>query len=280
MKNFFLFSNLVKDPGSVLTGKLMAYIEEKGGSSALYATDRISNLSEDIPVPKGTECILVLGGDGTFIEAVGALIHHELPFMGINLGNLGYLTECDSENMFRAIDRLMAEDYTIGNRMMLDGGVKREGERIHRSFSLNDVVISRSGDLQVIHFNLLVNGEYLNTYTADGIIISTPTGSTAYNLSAGGPILFPDGDLMVVTPICPHTLNTRSMVLPADVTVEIELLDREISAKPVVAFDGGDVCELKPGDKVAIAKSELGCRLIKLNKVSFIETLRAKMRSI
>ena len=221
MKNFFLFSNLVKDPGSVLSGELKAYIEEHGGRCSVYCTDRLSGLSERmITIPENTECIMVLGGDGTFIEAVGALVHHDTPFIGINLGNLGYLTECDSENMFRAADRLLEDDYNIGNRMMLDGGVKREGERIHRSFSLNDVVISRSGDLQVIHFNLLVNGEYLNTYTADGIIISTPTGSTAYNLSAGGPILFPDGDLMVVTPICPHTLNTRSMVLPADVTVE------------------------------------------------------------
>lgn len=281
MKNFFLFSNLVKDPGNVITGKLKAYIEEHGGSCGLFSTDRLSNLSERcIEIPPETECIMVLGGDGTFIEAVGALACYELPFVGINLGNLGYLTECDSQNMFRAVDRLMEGSVNIGNRMMIDGAVMRDGERIHRSFSLNDVVISRSGDLRVIHFNLLVNGVYLNNYTADGIIISTPTGSTAYNLSAGGPILFPEGDLMVVTPICPHTLSTRSMVLPADVTVEIELLDEDEIAKPVVVFDGGDVCRLHSGDKVVIARSELPCKLIKLNNVTFIETLRAKMRSI
>ena len=172
-----------------------------------------------------------------------------------------------------------ADEFQIEKRMMLDGTVFREKEKVEKDIALNDIVISRSGSLRVIDFKVYVNGEFLNLYSADGIIISTPTGSTAYNLSAGGPIVSPVASLIVVTPICPHTLNTRSMILSADDIITIEMCPDRNGKEEVrlVSFDGDNSMKVFVKDKIEIKKSEQYTEIIQLNKISFLEVLRRKM---
>ncbi|MDE6829039.1 MAG: NAD(+)/NADH kinase, partial [Lachnospiraceae bacterium] len=166
--------------------------------------------------------------------------------------------------------------FVLEKRMMLKGFF-RDGKA---DVSLNDIVVSRKGELHIIHFRLYVNGELLNDYEADGVVLSTPTGSTAYNLSAGGPIVEPTASLIVVTPICSHALNSRSIVLSSEDEIEIEIgLGRNGSREEVyVTFDGADTVTLRTGDRVTVKKSEASTIFMKLSKVSFLETLRRKMK--
>ena len=180
-----------------------------------------TNASE---IPAETECILVLGGDGTLIEAARDTIELDIPLLGINLGALGFLAEVEKANIEHALGLLIQDEYQIENRMMLNGQIYRGAECIESSHALNDIVITRSGSLQIIHFHIYVNGQFLKGYDADGVIVSTPTGSTGYSMSAGGPIVEPKAKLIVVTPICPHTLSTRSIVFSAEDEIVIEMI--------------------------------------------------------
>ena len=174
------------------------------------------------------------------------------------------------------IRRLETGDAALERRMMLKG-IFEDGRT---DVSLNDIVVSRKGELHIIHFRLYVNGELLNDYEADGVVLSTPTGSTAYNLSAGGPIVEPTAELIVVTPICSHALNSRSIILSSEDEIVIEIgPGRNGSREEVyVAFDGADTVSLKTGDKVMVRRSDASTTMIKLSKVSFLETLRGKMK--
>lgn len=290
MNNFFIVTNHMKDREGTVTRQVMSYLTEHGAVCASYFRPEMSMqnhqhanvvLKDSMSIPGNTECIIVLGGDGTLIQAVGALAQRNVPFIGINLGHLGYLTEADSESISAALDALLEDRFQIESRMMVNGEIIRENQVIQEHYALNDVVLSRWGRMQVIHYNLSVNGTYLNTYTADGMIISTPTGSTAYNLSAGGPICFPEADLFVATPICAHTMNTRSLVLPPDVSIELEILDEPGEGlNPVVSFDGGYSVSLQKNDIISVRSSGMRCRLIRLNHRTFLDTLRSKMKSL
>lgn len=178
--------------------------EKKEGQSYSY--------TDPERIPEGTECIIVLGGDGTLLQAARDVVDLEIPLFGINMGTLGYLAEIDQYSIYPAMDRLMSDRFTIEKRMMLFGTLIHEGQAAGSDIALNDIVISREGSLRVVRFNNYVNDTYLNTYKADGIIISTPTGSTGYSLSAGGPIISPAASMILMTPLAPHTLNTRSIV--------------------------------------------------------------------
>ena len=199
-----------------------------------------------------------------------------MPILGINMGTLGYLTEVEVGNIEEAIGQIVSNDYTFEDRMMLEG-IFEDGSK---DVSLNDIVISRKGELRVIHFRLYVNGELLNSYEADGIIISTPTGSTAYNLSAGGPIVEPTASLIVITPICSHALNTSSVVLSADDVIEVEICEGRYGRQEQVSlcFDGAEQTTLVTGERVCIRRAEQSARLIKLSRESFMKTMRRKMK--
>ena len=174
-------------------------------------------------VPDDTQCIIVLGGDGTLLQAARDVVHKEIPLLGINLGNLGFLAEVNQTSLYSALDQLMADDYEVEERMMLEGRVYRGRKLIGQDIALNDIVIGRDGHLRVVRFKNYVNDVYLNSYNADGIIISTPTGSTGYSLSAGGPIVSPNAAMTIMTPIAPHTLNTRSIIFPAQDVITVEI---------------------------------------------------------
>lgn len=191
------------------------------------------NYANPANVPSKTDCIIVLGGDGTLIQAARDLCTLDIPVFGVNLGNLGYLTEIDREQIFPALQLLLDDKVFIDNRILIEGKVIRNNEEIYSGLALNDIVLNRVGPLQVINFDLYVNEEFLISYPADGLIVATPTGSTAYNLSAGGPIVKPENDIMVVTPVCPHTLNKSSIILDGSDILEIVLSRTKTEEKNV-----------------------------------------------
>ena len=273
MERFFVVTNEGKDKDGRVTGHVKALLEKKG-KICILCEDEWKEMTVD-SMPKDIDCALVIGGDGTLI-GVARLLEKEVPILGINMGTLGYLTEVEVDRIEESLDQILSGHYMIEDRMMLDGVFEDGTENV----ALNDIVLSRKGNLRIIHFNVYVNGTLLNSYEADGIVISTPTGSTAYNLSAGGPIVEPTASLMVITPICSHALNASSIVLSAEDEVQIEIGEgrRGTDEEVYISFDGTDPREIATGQTVTIRRSAMITKLMKLSKVSFLEILRRKMK--
>ena len=186
MKKFYLITNEVKDPQGIITKKIVEYVERHGASAVCIENDKQAFLygsEEEI------DCALVLGGDGTMLRAARNMMDSDIPLLGINLGTLGYLAEVESAHVEEALDKLLQNQFIRENRMMLSGRVENQ-DGTEEDYALNDIVISRCGSLQILTFHIYVNGQFLNAYCADGMIVATPTGSTAYNLSAGGPLVW------------------------------------------------------------------------------------------
>ena len=284
MDRFVIITNSVKDKNQTVTNRIADYLashkkkcvileaEEKKDEQLYYHTDAAR-------IPDDTQCVIVLGGDGTLLQAARDVVDKEIPLFGINLGTLGYLAEIDQHSIYPALDRLMSDRFSIERRMMLAGRVMRDGKELASNIALNDIVISREGVLRVVRFNNYVNDTYLNTYKADGIIVSTPTGSTGYSLSAGGPIISPGASLILMTPLAPHTLNTRSIVFPAEDMISVEIGEGRDGGieQGVASFDGAARVPMITGDRIIISKSKKDTRIIKINNISFLETLREKM---
>ena len=283
MKHFYLIVNREKknaERGAVLVSE---YLTARG-CQCFRADKKLAGAGEyrytdGREIPPETEGIIVLGGDGTLIQAARDLYGRELPLFGINMGNLGYLTQVSRESeIIPALDELIQDHYRKETRMMLCGKVFPALQPRFEDLALNDIVVSRTG-MNAIQFSLYVNDQLFTEYSADGLIVSTPTGSTAYNLSAGGPIASPEADLMILTPICPHTLNSRSIVLSAESRISIRIGGREESRQSV-SFDGESVTELRPGERVDIEKSRSRTTLIQLQQRPFLENIRNKMKQI
>ena len=276
MEKFYIITNDMKDANRKITVKIKKCIESYGKKCYLEEQPEEGNFSK-IKSPKDIDCVLTVGGDGTFIQASRRLFGRDLPMLGINMGTLGYLTEVEVQNVEEAVKQLVEGNYTIEERMMLYGSA---AYRNVRDVALNDIVMTRSGSMKIVHFNLYVNGEFLNSYDADGLIVSTPTGSTAYNLSAGGPIVEPTASLIVVTPICSHALNSRSIVFADkdEIVIEIGAKRENQIEEAVIAYDGADEVTLHTGDRIRIKKAWETAKIVKLSKVSFLETLREKMK--
>lgn len=275
MDNFYMITNMLKDGDLKITKKIMGYIEQNNRRCILSSKDEEGHI---IPgtVPDGMECALVLGGDGTLIRAARELEGHNIPLLGINLGTLGYLTEVELCDFKEGLDKLFYGKPDIEKRMMMHGTV----EGLIDDVAMNDIVVTREGSLRVIHFDIYVNGEMLNSYLADGVIISTPTGTTGYNLSAGGPIVEPTASMFVITPICSHALNTSSIVLSAEDTIEVVICEGRYgrTEHASVTFDGASTVPLQTGDRIKIRKSQETTKLVKLGKESFMNTMRKKMK--
>lgn len=281
MKNFHIITNETKDKDLVITRKLQEIIADKGGISQVVLFDVKSNgrcLTEEAFLAEA-DCALVLGGDGTLLRVAREAAKKGIPVMGINLGTLGFLAEVETNRMDEAIEKLMAGKYTTEERMMLEGSVFHEGITKGFSSALNDITINRSGSLQIIRFSIYVNHKFLCKMNADGIILSTPTGSTGYNMSAGGPIAAPDAQLLILTPICAHTLNARSIILRSEDVVEIVIdYGRDGSKLTVEAsFDANEKTTMETGDSIKITKSDRRTTIVKLDERSFIEALHRKM---
>ncbi|MDO4268442.1 MAG: NAD(+)/NADH kinase [Eubacteriales bacterium] len=284
MKHFYLIANPGKAGAGQAAVEIAAYLESRGA--------RVDGRDEHRPgaghaggytdagsVPDGAECVITLGGDGTLIQAARDLVELGLPMIGVNLGHLGYLTQVShSQSVVPMLDALLEDRFTVQRRMMLEGEITGGGKS-RRGIALNDIVLTRRDVLQVLNFQVLLNGIFFNEYMADGMIVATPTGSTAYNLSAGGPIVTPEARLMVLTPICAHSINSRSIVLSSEDLISIRPVDGEQKAQTAV-FDGDQVLDLEPGDTLTIRPSKKHTRLIQLDNAPFLENLKKKMARI
>ena len=275
MERFFIVTNDGKDPDFTVTDRVKNLLLRAGKTTYLCKKDTEKRIVKEA-IPEKIDCVIVIGGDGSLIEAARVFHAKEIPILGINMGTLGYLTEVEVNDIDEALTRLIKGDYALESRMMIEGAFK-DGDR---DVALNDIVVSRKGVLRVLHFKLYVNGELLNSYEADGIIISTPTGSTAYNLSAGGPIVEPTASMIGITPICSHALNTSSIVLSAEDEIVIEIgRGRNGTVEEVfTTFDGADMVSLKTGERVIIRRSSADTKIVKLSKIGFLEILRRKMK--
>lgn len=281
--NFYIIANKKKDPNHDMTNKIMEYLRSKGKQCECQDIDEsIDNNDYKYTnadcVPNDTDCVIVLGGDGTLLQAARDLINTDIPLLGVNIGTLGFLTDTDMENVTETLSMVLEDKYEIDSRMMIDGYIYRNNELIHSNTALNDVVINRMGILSVIDFDIYVNDEYLNSYSADGVIVSTATGSTAYSLSAGGPIVQPNAQLLMMTPICPHTLNKRSIIFGADDEIMIKIGDnKKLKEERVATFDGERFYRMVSGDTIVVKRSQKKAKLIKTNKLSFLQRIRTKM---
>lgn len=283
MNRFFVITNEIRDPGGLKAGQISEQLRSMGRICDHVSIERDSDPeSEEIrrimDLDPDTEAVIVLGGDGTFIQCARLLAPKKIPMIGVNMGHLGYLAEVDRDMITPALDRLMNDDLTITQRMLLSGTPVINGDNKGDLYAVNDIVVKTSGS-SVGTFCIEVNGTYLTTISADGVIVATPTGSTAYNMSAGGPIVEPGSSVIVITPICPLEAVSRSVVLSADDTVVIRMV--RPSGRPErtaeVYFDGGGDYTLSTDDEVVIRKAAASIRLIKLNKESFLEVLSRKM---
>ncbi|HHV09056.1 MAG TPA: NAD(+)/NADH kinase [Clostridiales bacterium] len=284
MDRFLIITNREKDTDFLVTKRIVAYIEKAGKAATLSSVSSVKDEGDAVIVPEAIECAIVLGGDGTIIQAANDLMTHDIPILGVNLGTLGFLAEIEEQNALEALDRLFRDDYRIENRIMMEGDVlcgNGQGSLQAKKpgYALNDVVITRKGFSRIINLGIYVNDELVDNFLGDGVIISTPTGSTAYNLSAGGPIIMPQASVMVITPICPHSLSPRSVVVSAEDTIKVVVgkSKKTQEAEAIANFDGKQVIDLGTDDSVVIKKAKYNTKLIKLNRTGIYEILRSKL---
>lgn len=276
MNSFLILANDDKDIDLALSKNITKYLSEKGATSVLVSD--VESDYDGIHIKEeligGAQAVIVLGGDGTMLRAAHAIGEHSVPILGINLGTLGFLTEIEEANIYTALDRLLADDFYIEKRIMIEGRVK---DKIYHS--LNDVVITRAGFSRIIGLSIYVNDQLLDTYEADGVIVATPTGSTGYNLSAGGPIVSPKSKAIVVTPISPHSLTAKSVVFDMQDKIRVEIVKKRKTqdTEAIVSFDGDNNMELAAGDVVCAQVSSREISLIKMYDVNFYSVLRDKI---
>ena len=274
MNKFCVIAMREKPEIAVAAEEIRTYLEQRNCSCFINSGYvKKENISGD------TQCAIVLGGDGTLLQAARELAGTGIRLIGINFGNLGFLAEVEKDDIQDTLDRLISGEFTLEERMLLSGTIVRNGQKIMEKIALNDIVINRSSLMRIMQLKIWVNGQMLSEYHADGIIIATPTGSTAYSMSAGGPIAKPSAQLIVMTPICPHTLNTRSIILDQEDVIEIQASSRKHYENDIkkVFFDGDEDVVLEENDRVIIQKSKLCAEIIRLKNRSFLEILGKKM---
>ena len=225
---------------------------------------------------KSVDLILVLGGDGTMIATARLMGDHEVPVLGVNYGGLGYLAEFRIEELYSALESILSENYRLDKRVMIHVDLERDSVPVARHRVLNDVVINKAALARIIEIDVFLNDLYVNSFRADGLIISTPTGSTAYNLSAGGPVVFPSMNAIVITPICPFTLSNRPIVVPDDAVIELRLKTEK--EEVALTLDGQVGFPLCVGDRVVIRKSQTTFNLIQPSNRNYFDVLRDKLR--
>ena len=222
------------------------------------------------------DVVVVLGGDGTILSVARLMGARQVPILGVNLGGLGFLTEVTLPELFPALEAVLRDECAVSHRRMLAAEVRRAGERVGEYEALNDIVITKTAPSRIVELETFVNGEYVATYRADGLIVATPTGSTAYCLSAGGPILYPTLPALVVIPICPHTLTNRPLVLPDGARVEV--VQRSVGEDVHLTVDGQVDVQLQHRDTVVVGRSAHSVTLVKSPKLNYFELLRTKLR--
>lgn len=220
---------------------------------------------------------LVMGGDGTLLRASRIMSPAGVPMLAVRLGQFGFLTDTEPKEVFTALEHVLAGRYEIDERMMLHATIHRAGGKVDSWTALNDVVIAKGPLSRMLRLATYVSGEYISTYSADGLIIATPTGSTAYSLSAGGPLVSPHLKVVIVTPICPHTLSARSLVTSSAQCVEVEVVESD-PGDVMLTIDGQLGIPLEPGDRVSVDEAEIKTKLISVSEKTFFNKLQTKLK--
>ena len=278
-KKIGFVTNIEKDPTLQETKKMVDFVLKKG--CEVYVSENFSDVHPDViatsssEMYKSVDFVVVIGGDGTILRVARSAAIFDTPILGINFGTLGYLADVEKINAIDAIEKVLNGDFTIENRMMLEPYVERGCVSHEINLALNEVCITNSVCSRMIKLSVEVNGEYFDTFRADGIIVSTPTGSTAYNLSAGGPILSPHTELMTITHICPHTLYARPFVIDGNDVVSIRVQSNYNNVQ--MSCDGQSTVQMKNDDVIIVKKSRYVTRIIKTTNMNFYDILRRKM---
>ena len=281
MKKIGIFTNKDKDKDLAFTKSLMESIVSMGGNAYL-----LSDLSDEADAKNNgaivdemlSQCEIVfsLGGDGTFLRAARKVYQKGIPILGINLGNLGFLTEIDVGDIHNAVTSIFQNKFEVEDRMMLEASIISSGKVTAKDVALNDVVIARGYLPRIIRLKMYIDGVLTDTFPGDGLIVSTPTGSTAYSLAAGGPIVEPNTDLIIATPICPHILYSRSYITPSDKVYRIDV-NEDYHHIATVTVDGQAGYEIKAGDSIEVKKSQYAVKLVRIRKRNFFNVVRNKI---
>jgi NAD+ kinase len=269
---------VIKNLVEWLQSKKMEVYIEKGMEKVIPAPltgPHLNSIGRE-EIPAHAEMIIVLGGDGTLLSVARLIGDREVPILGVNLGGLGFLTEITLEELYRVLERVVQGDFVTDERVVLNASVIRRGEQMAEFIVLNDAVVNKGALARIIDLETTINGEYLTTFKSDGLILSTPTGSTAYNLSAGGPIVYPSLHCIIITPICPHTLTNRPIMIPDDVEIRIVLKTKQ--QEVILTLDGQQGFMLEFEDVVEVRKAEGHILLIKSPYRHYFEVLREKLK--
>ena len=279
IKKIGIIANIAKEKSPEYTAALREWMLKRG--LEVYLEEGIAAKIGCLPgVEKGklwtlVDLLVVFGGDGTILRTARLARKRDVPIVGINLGGFGYLTEVNLSEMFAALELILAGNFQIEKRMMLDVEIQGGEEPFREGTVLNDVVINRGNLSRIVELETTVDGRYLTTFKADGLIIATPTGSTAYSLAAGGPIIFPELNSILINPICPHTLTNRPVILPEGAVIQVSLCTLEQGA--TVTLDGQVSFTVKFGDSVTIRKSRYITTLVSSPHRGYLEILRTKL---
>ncbi len=250
--------------------KVVEFMNKKGHKIVVFP--EISGLKSSSPeeIVNSSEIILAMGGDGTLLKTARIVSNKGIPILGINLGALGFLTEVALDNLYPALENILKGNFSIEKRMVLEANIPHK----KKLYGLNDIVIQGTGSGRMLSFSIFINKEYVSDFSADGLIVSTPTGSTAYSLAASGPVLYPSMEAIIINPICPHTLGFRPMVVSGDTEIGIEFQSEEA----IVTADGQEKIAIKKGMNITIKKADFSINLIKSGVRSFYEILRTKLK--
>jgi NAD+ kinase len=235
-----------------------------------------SPANNKIPAPRDLSCLFVLGGDGTFLSAVRWIGDLNIPVLGIKFGEIGFLAETAAKNLISAAEKILSDEYTISRRMRLDVRVERDGETILSDTVLNDIVINRGALARLANIEAYIDDHYLTTFKADGLIVATPTGSTAYSLGAGGPVIHPDVPGIIITPICAFTLTNRPLIIPDTITIRLKLEKK--AAEIMLTFDGQEGLDINHKDTIIVQKAPHPLNMITLPGQHYFDVLKAKLR--
>ena len=279
MKNIGIFCKQKLPVGHKILADLIAWLGKKD-CQVILDKDTASIVGQDsscqlADIPARVDLIIVLGGDGTLLSVARNAHPFTVPILGVNLGTLGFLAEVTQANLYEVLDNVLEGRYECESRMLLNACIWRDKKKVGDYHVLNDVVISKGALARIVNLRVQVNGQYMTSYRADGLIISTPTGSTAYSLSAGGPIIHPSMDALVLSPICPFTLTNRPIVIPDQSVIQVELETDKEDVR--VTFDGQEGCDMFQGDLLEVKKSKTSIQLIQAPGKNYYQTLRKKL---
>lgn len=282
MNSIGLVPNWDKENTSLVVERIVNFFQSQNIS--LLTVDKKENaffadvsLAEQLSTWQGkVQIIIVVGGDGTILKAARDLAFWDTPILGINVGHKGFLAEIEVEHMERYLHCITAGRYRFSERMMLEAVIKRNGEEINRLPALNDIVVSRGPFSRIINLHTYIDNEFLESYSGDGLVVSSPTGSTGYSLSAGGPVVNPNLELLVITPICPHSLNNRSIIVTGSETIRLEVGCRQ--AQVVLTADGQVGFALEDGDEIYVRRAAVKAKLVCFPGNSFYRLLHQKLK--